>query len=108
MDISKIPNDTKIETQPLAPCPIPLGWTVRAYRIPEKRGVGIQAVREGGGEFTMSYWFAELKNVSPTIRTVNRAGDSDDTSAVQLAALWRKAVERMREWEGSTKTAPTA
>lgn len=107
MDNLSVHSQPTTATQ-LDPCPIPLGWTVRAYQIPEKRGVGIQAVREGGGEFTMSYFFAELKNVSSTIRTVSRVEDSRDTSAVQLAALWRKAVERMREWEESTKTAPTA
>lgn len=62
-------------------CPIPIGWTVRVYRIPEKQGLAIQAQHESGLEIEESLWIAELRDPQP-LTVSRRSPSSVDASHV--------------------------
>lgn len=88
-----------------APCPIPIGWTVRVYRSDKENGLEIHARNAQGREFT----FGTHTDSTPGPLEVELPGGERvvTTDVVNLnlseqallAFLWARTVERMREWE---------
>ena len=85
-------------------CPIPIGWMVRIYRIPEQHGIAIQATHENGRAFTLGIG----EDPDPSVYVTLPDGEkmqlseipylriSDD---VALEFLWSRCSQRMHELE---------
>ena len=88
------------------PCPIPVGWTVRVYRIPEKQGLAICATREDGKEIYLALTVendqsgpCELTLSNGELVSVDEVVNVNIDDEVRLAFLWSRCMQKMRDLE---------